>query len=337
MIDLSNASVSKVIVHRIGNKAREEGYTFSPNEAARTPTLDVLLIKSYLEPMVDDAQVYELHHESDLALNTVHHYASKIFQDTESFKESAESIAKHLYTASTHPNIVGGEFITILFNGVVSTEGAEKALGCFKIEGRSDYLDIEETDGSLSLVERIGISLDKVQKGALILSGGETVHVIDSLSKKTKYWLETFLNAVPAGTPRASAKAAGEFLKAVSSKVESPADAVEFGHKVQESMAGAENLSMGELKEMSKAYINEEEADGIMKEVTGTTGLNIEDERPINTKELKRYTRNVVRKTKIADGINLMLSGSNSQISSVDVVKTDGGLQAVIDIQLGGE
>lgn len=115
------------------------------------------------------------------------------------------------------------------------------------------------------MVERIGISLDKVQKVALILSGGQTVHVIDSLSKKTKYWLETFLNAVPAGTPRASAKAAGEFLKAVSSKVESPADAVEFGNKVQESMAAAENLSMGELKEMSKAYIKEEEAEGVMK------------------------------------------------------------------------
>lgn len=88
-----------------------------------------------------------MHHESDLALNTLHHYASKVFQDTDSFKESTESIAKHLYTASTYPNIVGGEFITILFDGVLSTEGSEKALGCFKIEGRSDYLDIEETDG----------------------------------------------------------------------------------------------------------------------------------------------------------------------------------------------
>lgn len=53
MIDLSTASVSKVIVHSIGNKAREEGYTFSPKEAERTPTLDALLIKSYLEQVVD--------------------------------------------------------------------------------------------------------------------------------------------------------------------------------------------------------------------------------------------------------------------------------------------
>ena len=81
MIDISTASVSKVIVHRIGNKAREEGYQFSPDEAERPVTLDQLLIKSYLEPMVDDAQVYELHHESDLALNTVHHYANVIFND----------------------------------------------------------------------------------------------------------------------------------------------------------------------------------------------------------------------------------------------------------------
>ena len=81
MIDINTASVSKVIVHRIGNKAREEGYQFSPNEAQRTATLDTLLIKNYLEPMVDDAQVYQLHHESDLALNTVHHYANAVFND----------------------------------------------------------------------------------------------------------------------------------------------------------------------------------------------------------------------------------------------------------------
>ena len=227
---------------------------------------------------------------------------------------------------------MGGEFITILFEGVLSTSGSERALGCFKIEGRSNYLDIAETDGTLSLVERIGISLDKVQKGALILSGGQTVHVIDTLSKKTKYWLETFLSAVPAGTPRVSAKAAGEFLKAVSGKVESPADAVEFGQKIEEGMAGAESLSLGELKEMSKAYIKEDEAEDIMKEVRGATGLDLEDEKPIDTKELKRYTRSVIRRTKIADGINLTLSGGNTQISSVDVVKTDEGLKAVIDI-----
>ena len=332
MIDISTASVSKVIVHRIGNKAREEGYQFSPDEAERTATLDSLLIKSYLEPMVDDAQVYELHHESDLALNTVYHYATSIFNDTDQFKTATESIAKHLYTASTHPNIVGGEFITILFEGVLSTGGSEKALGCFKIEGRSDYLDIEESDGTLSLVERIGISLDKVQKGALILSGGQTVHVIDHLSKKTKYWLETFLNAVPAGTPRVSAKAAGEFLKAVSGKVDSPADAVEFGQKIEEGMSGADSLSLGELKEISKAYIKDNEAEDIMKEVSGSSGLEMEDDRPIDTKELKRYTRSVIRRTRIAEGINLMLSGGNTQIASVDVEKTDDGLKAVIDI-----
>ena len=332
MIDINTASVSKVIVHRIGNKAREEGYQFSPNEAQRTATLDTLLIKNYLEPMVDDAQVYQLHHESDLALNTVHHYANAVFNDKDHFIPASENIAKHLYTASTHPNIVGGEFITILFEGVLSTDGAELALGCFKIEGRSDYLDIEEAEGTLSLVERIGISLDKVQKGALILSGGQTVHVIDSLSKKTKYWLETFLNAVPAGTPRVSAKAAGDFLKAVSVKVDSPADAVEFGQKIEEGMQGAESLSLGELKEISKAYIKEDEAEDLMKEVRGTSGLEMEDERPIDTKELKRYTRSVIRRTKIADGINLMLSGGNTQIASVDVEKTDDGLKAVIDI-----
>lgn len=53
MVDISSARIIKLIVHRIGNKLRDEGFTLSDQEAVRTPTLDDLLLKSYLAPASD--------------------------------------------------------------------------------------------------------------------------------------------------------------------------------------------------------------------------------------------------------------------------------------------
>ena len=43
MIDISSAEVKNLIIHHVGNKLRDEGFTFSKKEAFRTPTLDALI------------------------------------------------------------------------------------------------------------------------------------------------------------------------------------------------------------------------------------------------------------------------------------------------------
>ncbi len=85
MIDTSNARISKLIVHQIGNQSRNEEYVLSVEEARRTPTLDDLLIKSYLLPSVRQGHPYDFYHESELSLNVIYHFSGLIFDDPESF------------------------------------------------------------------------------------------------------------------------------------------------------------------------------------------------------------------------------------------------------------
>jgi len=337
MIDVSSARVSKLIVHRIGNKIRDEGYTLSQNVVNRSSTLDDLILRNYLAPVLRQGEAYDLTHESDIALNTVHHFANKIFADSKNFKSHSQNIAKHLYSASIHPNIGGGEFIVILFEDIRTDDGPERALGLFRIEGKNDYLDIEDENGSLQIVERSGISLDKIQKGAVVISGGVKVFVIDSLGQKTKYWLENFLKAVPAETPQACAKAAGAFLKSLSTQVDTPERAFAFGQQVQNSISENSSLTIADIKEISSTYIAEEDMERIFSGIKGRTGLDITDDIELDTKQLAKYARDVMTKARIAEGINLIISNQKARVSAIDVRKTKTGLRATIDIQLTGE
>lgn len=226
----------------------------------------------------------------------------------------------------------------ILFDEIKTEDGKkQQALGLFRIEGKSDYLEVEEQNGSLRITECLGISLDKIQKGAIAFSGGRTVHIVDSLGQKTKYWVESFLKAVPSETPLSCAKAAGAFIKGVSNEISSATDSLDLGQRIKKSLSNAESLSFGEIKNLSKSYLDEEEVSGILAGIGEKAGFDIKDEVEIDSKQLKKYTRDIVRKTKIMDGINLVISHGDVQVSSVDVEETTNGLKAVIDIQFMGD
>ncbi len=334
MVDISSARIIKLIVHRIVNKLRDEGFTLSDQEAVRTPTLDDLLLKNYLAPVIRQGEDYEFYHESDLLLNTIHHFSNLIFSDSDSFQVHSQAIAKHLYSASSHPNIGGGEFIEILFDDIRTEDGARQGLGLFRIEGKSDYLDVTNDNGSLRVLERVGISLEKIQKGAIVLSGLPKVFVIDALGQKTKYWLDTFLKVVPSGTPKACAKAVGAFLKAISNTVESPSDALEFGKRIQESVADSESLSIGTIKNISSSYLDENAVNGILTGIKTKIGFDFADDLTVDSRQLTRYAKEVVRKTRVADGISLVISNQGAHVALMDIKKTKTGIRVTIDIQI---
>lgn len=334
MIDTSKASISKLIVHQIGNQNREEGYTLSPDEAQHSTTLDELLIRSYLLPSLRMGNCYEFFHESDLSLNTIYHFSSLIFEDPGQFNSHSQSIAKHLYSVSTHPNIGGGEFIVILFDGLIVEDQPTQALGFFRIEGKSDYLDVQDSDGSLSVIDRIGISMERIQKGALTLSGSKQVYVIDSLGQKTKYWMNAFLKAALQETPKTTAKAAGDFLKAVSDKVDSADKALEFNQKLEASLSGDDELSIGQIRDLSNNFIGEEQASELLNDVREQAGLGMSDNASIDPRQLDKYTRNVRNKARLGDGISVIVARDKGHITAVDVEKSEGGIRAVVDIAL---
>lgn len=335
-MDISSARVSKVIVHRVGNKLRDEGLHLSQVECHRSNILDDLLLSGFLAPVARGGQVYYLTHESEISLNTINHYACNIFTNPKKFKESSESIAKHLYSCSSHPNIGGGEFLVILFDDIKADGQSLQALGLFRVEGKYDYLDVGEEKGAIQLIERIGISLEKVQKGAVIISNGLKVFAIDNLGQKTKYWIDSFLKASPSQTPRKCAQVAGALLKAISDKVETPNNALEFARQVQDMLTEHESLSLLDIRQISKDYISDDGIDELLNGTRIKYGVALDEDALIESQRLAKYAKEVVTKARLAEGVSLLVSNPDAKISSIEVKSTKSGFRAVVDIQLKG-
>ena len=176
--------------------------------------------------------------------------------------------------------------------------------------------------------------MERIQKGALTLSGSKQVYVIDALGQKTKYWMNAFLKAALQETPKTTAKAAGDFLKAVSDKVDSADKALEFNQKLEASLSGDDELSIGQIRDLPNNFIGEEQASELLNDVREQAGIGMSDNASIDPRQLDKYTRNVRNKARLGDGISVIVARDKGHITAVDVEHTEGGLRAVVDIAL---
>ncbi|MBZ2172061.1 nucleoid-associated protein [Nitratidesulfovibrio sp. SRB-5] len=334
MIDISSARVGRFVVHHVGNKLREEGYILSSKESAAQADLCELLLKHYLLPLSQQTDFFEFFHESDLGLNELYRYSSNVFKDNESFFEQSCNIARHLYSVSTHPNVSEGELIIILFLGIRLGELAMDGLAILKMENKDSYLDVVDEFGTIQLMTKYGISLNKIQKGCLVFSSGNSVVAIDNLSKKTKYWNDSFLKIRPQRTMDACAKAGGTILKSIAAKVQDGSERISLNKKIKDEISSNHSLSLGELIDISKGFVSERAISGIVEGVRGGVGFDLSDGLQIDSGALLPYVRKMASKICIAKGVNIVVSDHLVSISDVSIEPRVGGFRAIIDMKV---
>ena len=332
LLDLGAAKVKKVIVHHVGNKFRDEGVMLSDAESEHDATLDDLLLKFFLAPVVNSENEYLLSHESDINLNLIKHYSSLIFKDENEFVSASSAIAKHLYISSTHPNIGGGEFIEILYDGIRINDLEIQAIGLFKIEAKNSYLDIKNNHHAINIVEKKGISVDSIQKGAVVLSVDNTVFIVDNLGKKTKYWLDSFIKAIPKNTTKKYVQILGSVTKAIANKISLPQEHLNFS----EALANEDILSINKLREISSPFIEKNNFDSIVDGIGVKSGLVVDADFSVEAQKLSKQVKQVISKTNISKGVNIVVTEPDLKISSIDVQDTEFGLRAIIDIKKEG-
>ena len=118
MIDISSASVVHSVVHKVGNRLREEGVRLSSEEVKGNADLHDTLLRHYLAPLAQERLANEFYHESDIGLNAVHQFSQRIFERPLDFVSHTQNVAKHLYSVTNHPSVSGGELISILYKDV---------------------------------------------------------------------------------------------------------------------------------------------------------------------------------------------------------------------------
>lgn len=332
LLDLGAAKVKKVIVHHVGNKFRDEGVMLSDTESEHDATLDDLLLKFFLAPVVNSENEYLLNHESDINLNLIKHYSSLVFKDENEFVAASSAIAKHLYISSTHPNIGGGEFIEILYDGIRINDLEIQAIGLFKIEAKNSYLDIKNNHHAINIVEKKGISVDSIQKGAVVLSVDNTVFIVDNLGKKTKYWLDSFIKAIPKNTTKKYVQILGSVTKAIANKISLPQEHLNFS----EALANEDILSINKLREISSPFIEKNNFDSIVGGIGVKSGLVVDADFSVEAQKLSKQVKQVISKTSLSKGVNIVVTEPDLKISSIDVQDTEFGLRAIIDIKKEG-
>lgn len=199
MINLFNTHIETLSVHRVGNKSRNEAYFLSDSKYGLNdeimPLLKEFFFKSFREK---EENYYQFAHDVDLDYNEMYKFATEVFENPDKAHDISKNITKHLFEQSNHPHIKNGEvYVTYLTNLSIDNNVVD-AIGVFKSELQSDFLQFEEKDSNLEMILQQGINLNKLDKGCIIFNykkeEGYKILTVDSNRYDARYWLEHFLS-----------------------------------------------------------------------------------------------------------------------------------------------
>jgi hypothetical protein len=203
MVDFGQASLSKLIIHKVGNRLLEEKTSLSNAqiEVERNEDLSKVLLTYFLSHFKEPVY-HNFHHVTSLDLNEIYTLAGDLFESTKNFVKKSKDIANILYEYSTHPKIKGGElYIAIFENCRINGEFTE-VVGIFKSENKDTFLKVFDDEESFQVNHDEGINIKKLDKGCLIFNvdaeEGYKVMVVDTQgSVEAQYWKDEFLKLKP--------------------------------------------------------------------------------------------------------------------------------------------
>ncbi len=186
-------------LHHIGNKYNNEIIRFGSDQINLSADI-IDILNKYFTVSFKINECFNLYHDSDIVLNEVYSYISKIFDNPDNLHEQSINLAKHLYEQSNHPKIKGGEFYVVYFEGCEINGETVDAVGLFKSENKDTFLKVYPSGDNFEIESQQGVNINKLDKGALIFNtdreNGYVVAVVDNTNKgvEAHYWIDDFLH-----------------------------------------------------------------------------------------------------------------------------------------------
>lgn len=199
MINLFNAHIESLSLHRVGNKSRNEALFLSEETYTLSDEVIPLIKEYFFKPFREkEENYYQFAHEVDLDYNEMFRLASELFANPTNAHEISKEITKHLFEQSNHPHIKNGDVFVAYINHVTIDNTPVDVIGVFKSEIQADFLQLSENGKNLEMTLQQGINLYRLDKGALIFNHkkeeGYKILTVDSNRYDARYWLEHFLN-----------------------------------------------------------------------------------------------------------------------------------------------
>ena len=202
MLNLYNAQIESISLHRVGNKSKNESAFLSAEPFSLNDEMAGLLKEYFFKPFREkEENYYKFGHEVDLEFNEVHAAVTGIFENPSDNHRLSKKITTYLFEQSNHPHIKSGEVYVVHFSDMVIDNQKTDAVGIFKSELKHDFLQFEENEHNLEILIRQGININKLDKGCIVFNinkeEGFKVLSVDSNRYDAKYWLENFLGVQP--------------------------------------------------------------------------------------------------------------------------------------------
>ncbi|HBU77821.1 MAG TPA: nucleoid-associated protein [Muricauda sp.] len=202
MLNLYNAQIESISLHRVGNKSKNESAFLSAEPFSLNDEMAGLLKEYFFKPFREkEENYYKFGHEVDLEFNEVHAAVTGIFENPSDNHRLSKKITTYLFEQSNHPHIKSGEVYVVHFSDMVIDNQKTDAVGIFKSELKHDFLQFEENEHNLEIMIRQGININKLDKGCIVFNinkeEGFKVLSVDSNRYDAKYWLENFLGVLP--------------------------------------------------------------------------------------------------------------------------------------------
>lgn len=199
MLNLYNTHIETLSIHRVGNKSRNESQFLSGQPFNLTDEIVPLMKEYFFRPFREKEENYfQFAHEVDLDYNEMFQFASEVFTNPTSLHEVSKKITNHLFEQSNHPHIKNGEVYVTYLTNINIDNNVVDAIGIFKSEVQTDFLQFEERGTTLEMILQQGINLSKLDKGCLIFNykkeEGYKILSVDSNRYDARYWLEHFLS-----------------------------------------------------------------------------------------------------------------------------------------------
>jgi dihydroneopterin aldolase len=198
MIKRTKASISKCILHKVGNKFNGTKNAFSEQPIDFDEASYDLILPYLLRPFGSVAESYRFNHHSNTNLNEINSYATQLLNDDTEFVDISKHIITHLFEQSNSAQIKAGDVIVCMFHEIQYENYLTDAIGIFKIENKSHFFQTHLENNSYDLYVQKGIQTKKVDKGCLILNAadgeGKIVLSVDNNNYDAQYWFKSFLN-----------------------------------------------------------------------------------------------------------------------------------------------
>ena len=189
--------IKAATIQIVGNKTRGEGLSSASSLADVSGSSDFLTKLIEKSFTMDDLKCFS--YIESVELNPVYQFASKIFNDNETFLKQSVNIATYLYDQSVHPNIRSGELYVLLLECEYKKTAVD-AMAILKSEKKDPFLATDNDGREISVRTIYGTGMKGLDKGCLILNvdrgNGYVVGTVDNTNNGSdaQYWTDSFLH-----------------------------------------------------------------------------------------------------------------------------------------------